>query len=303
MRGLQFRKRSYEIAIGCAAPVQGTLAPPGRLNSYMRVLSRRVPAAVLAAALLGSAGCELMVAGRPRFSASDTWERTYDLGDSPSVSIANTNGAVTVEGHDGTRVEVRAERTVKAGSEEGARQLLSATTIAEEVDGTSLSLTTTRPSSFSIGQQAEVRYDVRVPRNASLTLRTTNGSLTIEAVRGVVDLETVNGRVRGSALGQVRRAETVNGSVDLTLDRVPAEGARFETVNGSVELTFPAGLAANLTVRTVNGRISVDGFTDVDEDEDRRRRFDGRLNGGGPSLSIETVNGSVTVRGRSTPTT
>src|SRR5690606_35415893 len=128
-------------------------------------------------------------------------------------------------------------------------------------------------------------------------------ALTIEQVRGVIDLETVNGRVRGAGLGQVRRAETVNGSVDLTLDRVPADGARFEPVNGSVDLAFPADVAADMTVRTVNGSISVDGFAEVDESERRRRRFDARLNGGGPSVRIETVNGSVAVRGgRPAPT-
>ena len=238
-----------------------------------------------------------MVAG-PRARASDVWEKTYDLGDTPRLSISNTNGSVTVQTHDTARITVRAERTVQAVTDEGARELLAATTITENVQGSSVSLTTRRPSSFGMGQQAEVRYEVRVPRGASVALRTTNGALSLDGVQGVVELETVNGRVRGTGLGHVQRAETVNGSIDLSLDLVPRQGATIETVNGSVELTIPAATAATLSVRTVNGAISVNGFTQVDERERRRRRYDGDLNGGGPDLRVETVNGSVTLRGQ-----
>ena len=260
------------------------------------VLPRRAVSA-LAFPLLLSCGCEMMVAG-PRAKASDVWERTYDLGDAPRLAISNTNGSVTVQTHDAATITVRAERTVQAVTEEGARELLASSTITEDVQGSSVSLTTRRPPSFGMGQQAEVRYDVRVPRGASIAVRTTNGALSVEGVQGVVELETVNGRVRGSALGQVQRAETVNGSIDLSLDRIAPKGSTIETVNGSVELSVPAAVAATLSVRTVNGGISVDGVTRVEEGERQRRRYEGELNGGGPDLRVETVNGRVTIRGQ-----
>lgn len=257
----------------------------------------RVSVSALTIPLLLSGGCELMVAG-PRAKASDVWEKTYDLGETPRLSISNTNGSVTVRTHDAPRITVRAERTVQAVTDEGARELLAATTINEEVQGASVSLTTRRPPSFGMGQQAEVRYEVSVPRGASVALRTTNGALSLEGVQGTVELETVNGRVRGTRLGHVQSAETVNGSIDLSFDQVPGKGATLETVNGSVELTIPAAAAATLSVRTVNGSISVNGFGRVNERERGRRRYDGDLNGGGPDLRVETVNGSVTIRGQ-----
>lgn len=263
----------------------------------MRPVASWLPTFALPCLLLVTSGCELMVAG-PRVSAEDVWERTYALGPTPSVAIANTNGAVVVEVHEAPRVDVRAERRVQAVTEQGAQELLAATTIAEDVSEHAVSLTTKRPSSFSMGQQAEVRYTVRVPHGTSLALKTTNGTLTLTGVQGVIDLETVNGQVRGTGLGQVRRAETVNGSVKVALDRLPPSGALFETVNGSVEIAMPAGIAADVDVRTVNGSISVRNFDRVEEGERRRRRFDGRLNGGGPAIRVETVNGSVTLEGR-----
>lgn len=267
------------------------------MSSLRSRLPRSAAWPLLTVPLLLTGGCELMVAG-PRASASDVWERTYDVGETPALAISNTNGSVTVHVHDAPRIVVHAERTVKAVTEQGARDLLAATTIGEEVTATSVSLSTRRPSNFGMGQQAEVRYDVRVPRGTSLSLRTTNGALSIDGVQGVIELETVNGRVRGTGLGQVQRAETVNGSVELALDRVPQRGATFETVNGSVDITMPSSSPARVSVRTVNGSITVAGFTQLDEGERRRRRYEGTLNGGGPALRIETVNGSVSVRGQ-----
>lgn len=265
----------------------------------MSCLFRRSALPALGLPLLLSAGCDLMVAGHgSRAKASDVWERSYDLGETPTLSVSNTNGSVTVVAHDQPTIVVEAERTVQAVTEAGARELLAAVTINEEVSGSSVALTTRRPRAFSMGQHAQVRYDIKVPRGASLQLRTTNGALSLEGVQGVIDLETVNGRVRGTGLGKVQRAETVNGSMDLALEALPAEGATFETVNGSVELTLPAATAARVEVRTVNGSITVDGFDRADEPERRRRRYDGSVNGGGPPLRIETVNGSVSVRGR-----
>lgn len=254
-------------------------------------------ALLLTGAVGASAGCDLTVAGA-RVSAGDVWERTYELGETPTLTIANTNGSITVETHEAATIEVRAERTVRASTDAGAQELLEATTITEDVTGTSVSLTTRRPAAFSRGQRAEVRYSVRVPRGAAVSLRTTNGRLEVAGVQGQVDVESVNGRVQGTALGQVRRAETVNGSVELAFDGVPAGGSVVETVNGSVELRLPADTAADVNVRTVNGSIDVDGFTQVEERQRRRRSYEGRLNGGGPTLRVETVNGSVTVRAR-----
>src|SRR5690606_30258133 len=112
--------------------VAGNLRPCTPPQLDMRVLPFGSSAVALAACLVGSAGCEMIVAG-PRVEAGDVWERTYELGDTPSVDIANTNGAVTVEAYDGSTVEVHAERSVKAGSEDSAQRLLEATIIAEEV--------------------------------------------------------------------------------------------------------------------------------------------------------------------------
>ena len=148
-----------------------------------------------------------------------------------------------------------------------------------------------------MGQQLEVRYEVRVPPSIAVNLTTVNGKVELEGVTGAVALETVNGGVEARGVTALRTAETVNGSISLELAALSPQGARIETVNGSVGVKLPTTTSADVSVRTVNGGIAVDGFGKVDEAERRRRHFDGKLNGGGPTLRVETVNGGVTVRG------
>ena len=82
--------------------------------------------ALCASALLSfatlSAGCELMMA-RPRAQASDRWEKTYPVNAGASLEIENTNGAISVATHDAPSFAVVAHRTVRAGSEQDAREM------------------------------------------------------------------------------------------------------------------------------------------------------------------------------------
>ena len=61
---------------------------------------------------------------------------------------------------------------------------------------------------------------------------------------------------------------------------------------------LPSAAPANVSVRTVNGGITVDGFANVTGAERKRRHYEGKLNGGGPTLRVETVNGGVSVNAK-----
>ena len=243
-----------------------------------------------------SGGCELMIAG-PREQASDRWERTYEVGPTARLEIDNTNGGITVRPHAQPTIHVTAHRTARAVSEKGARELLQRLDLEDTASADLVRLATPRSQRLVMGQQVEVRYDVRVPATLALTLTTVNGQVDVEGVSGAVALETVNGSINGRNISSLRKAETVNGSVKLALGSLPPGGAKIETVNGGVSVALPGTEGADLSVRTVNGGIDVGGFEAVNQTERKRRHYEGRLNGGGPTLRVETVNGGVSVTG------
>ncbi len=78
---------------------------------------------------------------------------------------------------------------------------------------------------------------------------------------------------------------------------VAAGGIRAETVNGSVDVTLPSGASADVRATCVNGRVGVEGLK-IDGPEPTRRRVEGRLNGGGPKVVLETTNGRIQLTGK-----
>jgi hypothetical protein len=60
-----------------------------------------------------------------------------------------------------------------------------------------------------------------------------------------------------------------------------------------VSLTLPGDSAADITARCVNGGITINGLTLDIIGEQTRRKVEGKLNGGGTRVVLETTNGGV----------
>ena len=67
------------------------------------------------------------------------------------------------------------------------------------------------------------------------------------------------------------------------------------TVNGSITLTLPPDLNTDVKATTVNGDISSD-FPMTISGRVSRRKVEGTIGGGGRLLSLDSVNGSITLK-------
>jgi hypothetical protein len=63
-----------------------------------------------------------------------------------------------------------------------------------------------------------------------------------------------------------------------------------------VDLSVPAAAKADLSAECRNGAVTVEGLTIEPSGEQSRRSVNGRLNGGGPPIDIETTNGAIRIR-------
>ena len=121
-----------------------------------------------------------------------------------------------------------------------------------------------------------------------------NAAIRAEDLTSNVRARTVNGSVRLSTSGGAS-ATTVNGSIRASFGETSWDGeAAFETVNGSIRVQVPAQLNADLEIRTANGRITTDDLP-IATTRMTRRRVEGTLGEGGPSLRLKTVNGNITL--------
>jgi DUF4097 and DUF4098 domain-containing protein YvlB len=260
-------------------------------------VSRLAVCALLVPLACAVAACDMSL-GNLAGRAVDEWTRTYPLSPGGEVHIGNTNGRIEVEAGDGTSVEIKAERIARAATDEGARELLPRITIKEEVSPDRVSVETERMSGIMIGANYEVRYHVRAPKTAAIDVSNTNGAVVIRGSGGKVAARTTNGSVTTRDLTGPVEARTTNGSVNVDMASIKGDRIALRTTNGSLTLHVPDDAKADVVATWTNGGISVSDVK-VDVSERSRRRFEGRINGGGAPIELQTTNGGIRIRGRS----
>jgi len=266
--------------------------------------SQRLIGVALVFVLSGAVGaCDISVDGSGLSfdmgsgRAQDEWSRTYPLTAGAQLEIININGRITAEGSEGSSVEVRAERTVKASDDDAARGLLRQLEMREEI-GVGRVRIEVRAPRVSGWRGHQVQWTVKVPRGVNVWLQTVNGGVRLTGLEGEVIAKSTNGGVSGKALkATALQAEVTNGGVDIELANAPVSGTfSLESVNGGVNLALPDTSRANISARCTNGGISVSDLDVTIEGEQSRRRLEGLLNGGGARVSLETTNGGVRLK-------
>jgi DUF4097 and DUF4098 domain-containing protein YvlB len=214
------------------------------------------------------------------------------------VHIGNTNGRIDVLGADGSDVEIRAERIARAATDAGARELLARIGIREAITPERVSIETERMGGILIGVSFEVRYHVRAPKNAAIDVQNTNGAISLSGLGGKVFARTTNGAVTARELTGGVEARSTNGSVNVELASLGAERVAMQTTNGGLTLTLPEAAKADVAASWTNGGINVSPELKIAVTEQSRRRFQGRMNGGGTPIELQTTNGGIRVRAR-----
>ena len=253
------------------------------------------PALVLV--LVSSAACEIDFV--PRAEAREEWKKTYTVEAGAELSIENGNGTITVRPGTGSGIEIVATRIAKAGSEESAKKLLAETAIQDSASGSRVSLSSRASRVNWGGTQYQVNYEVRAPAGISLNLAATNGTIDVSDWKGRVEMSATNGVLDARGLSGEVQAETTNGKIDIGLAALHERGVKIETTNGRVVVELPKDAKGRVIAHVTNGAISVDGLNAEASPSNSRRRYEGTLNGGGnATISIDTTNGAITVRGR-----
>ncbi len=228
-----------------------------------------------------------------------------------SVEVDNIHGSIHVTGVEGGEVRLVVNRratapdqsTLEAARREVRLDISSAGgAVRLYVDGPF------RKRSWSIDYTVRYDFELEVPRDADLKLRTVNeGGIVVTGVRGRFDVSHVNGPVEMKGLRGSGAVRTVNGGIKLAFEGEPREPLQVKTVNGQIAASFPRSLNAGLSFKTLNGDV----YTDFEfqpanqpmEGEQRdgkwiyRKRHQAavKVGAGGPGHQFETVNGNIRI--------
>ena len=230
------------------------------------------------------------------------WTGVVERGD--AVEILTVNGDVRARPASGDRVEVVARKEGRRGDPSDVR-----IEVVEHAGGVTLCAVYPTPAGETPNACApgdgarlkvrqndvQVSFEVRVPRGVTLDVETVNGDVEALDLDGDARVESVNGDVEVLTSG-FAEARTVNGSVRASVGAPAfADGVEFSTVNGSIELDLPDDIDADLHASWVNGGLDTDLPFHV-QGVVSKRSARGTLGDGGPTLRLETVNGSIRIR-------
>jgi len=238
----------------------------------------------------------LLVSGSLFASVTEEETFTFELDHGGRFSLANVNGSVTVTGTRGNQVEIVATKKADKQSDLDNIEIEISNSSDEVIVETEIGKSN---SWFSFGNNSgSVRYEVTVPADSLLdSIDTVNGDVFISGVSGKVVAESVNGDLEIQDLVDDANLSTVNGNIDAEFKKLEGrQDVKAETVNGSVEVTLPADADVKVSADTLNGSINARDFNLATDKGFVGSDLNGEIGDGSARLNIDTVNGSVKIR-------
>ena len=226
------------------------------------------------------------------------------------LKVESHNGSVIINGYGGQTVKVKMIKYIKKvdkdKTKDGMRLVSSGgfNVEAEEYNNT--------VKVENDGWNNRVDFIIQVPKNFDIKAETyNNGELVVTDVEGEVDVENYNGPIKLEGISGVASASTYNGSIVVVFTKItPDKPMEFNTYNGKIDLTVPATSKFTAKMKT-----SKEIYTDFEnltmqQSEPEKKSGDGgrgysikyenwiqgKLNGGGADVSMETRNGDIYIR-------
>ncbi len=269
----------------------------------------------------------LMIAALAPFvtlHASERTEKTEKVfqvaGSGRRLQIDNIFGSVEVTGGAGSEIRASIVKTIRYDSDEMLARAQQDVRLEMTQDGNAVRLHVAYPNDdcpcngggrhWHGDRDYQVRYDFRVetPPGTELKLGTVDGDMSVRNTSGDFDVNNVNGGIEMADIAGSGSAHTVNGKVKASFAKNPAGNASFKSINGEIAITFQPGLSADVRLKTMNGEAWTDFDTtalpaEVAATEHSGARFvfrrdrstSVRIGSGGPSITLDTLNGNIYV--------
>ncbi|MGA9057739.1 MAG: DUF4097 family beta strand repeat-containing protein [Terriglobia bacterium] len=244
---------------------------------------------------------------------AEEWSKTFELNGKADLRVETNDASVQVEAWEGKEIQARVVS-------EGVRIGLWGSSDTHQVrvrdfqSGNRVELEVRIPSTnWVIGVNTRsARIELKVPREASLDIHSGDGDLSVHGLKGEINLSTQDGKIEADSLEGALHATTGDGNmrvqgrfdslnlrtgdgriyVQISQGSQMVSGWSVRSGDGNVELSLPEGFSADLDVHTGDGRITSDLPITVSGSLDHSS-LRGKLNGGGPTLSVQTGDGSV----------
>jgi hypothetical protein len=210
-----------------------------------------------------------------------------------TLKVDTSNGSIAVTGGSRRDIGIQAKVMAQAETLTEARSIVADVKIT--TDGGQIQADGPR----MVGRRGWwVSYRIETPTRQNVDLGSSNGSVTLTGLDGVLRAGTSNGSVHATDLSGDVKVTTSNGSLQISLNGSTWVGAGLEatTSNGSLRVDMPRDYSAHLVAHTGNGGLSID--RPVTMQGRIGREIDTTIGRGGPTVRFHTNNGSLVIRDR-----
>lgn len=272
----------------------------------------RLPAAgatlATCAVMLAAAGtgCDL-----PLYRATETISEVLSTGEAPQIIVETFNGSIDVSNGQSDEVVVEVTKHAAGADQAAAEANLEQIDVSITGDAHEVRVLVKRIGKARGNQGGSVV--LAAPPGSSLILKSSNGYIVSEGMRGGLQAKTSNAKIDVvDATGQINIA-TSNGPILIEAEealvdaRTSNAGLRLRgsltdgdhkltTSNGPVAATLPADSSFRFQASTSNGSIDCD--FDFQETDSKKRRRKAGVVGDSPrfTLDVSTSNSSVDIR-------
>jgi len=185
----------------------------------------------------------LLSPAAPTRAAGQRFEKHFSVKSRPVVAMQNiANGRIDVKSWKNAEVVI-------AGTQASNKISVETEQVGDRVD-----VTTTVLDNTAQATDLEANFQITVPEETELQLRTQTGLIYVEQVMGDMTLQSVAGEVHLKEVSGYIVVRTTNGSLVCTQC---AGKLDFNSVSGSAQLLQPA--LTNVNVFTTSGNILFDG--------------------------------------------
>lgn len=154
-------------------------------------------------------------------------------------------------------------------------------------------------------------YKFLIPDKVSLNIQDIHAEVNtvynIENFKGEIEVNALNSQVKMKNIFGPVVANATNGNVEIIFTNMtPEKPNSILSVNGYVDVTIPGTVGADLELHTVNGEAYTDWEIDIDKEASAALpmgvptmnmfNLEGKINGGGIPISIQSVNGDIYLR-------
>lgn len=202
--------------------------------------------------------------------ATEPFNRSFPVGKAATLMLSNVGGNIQVSSGADGRIEVDALKHAWAPNAGQAKQRLADATIETYATANRVELRIEQGQRRD-GRGIDVEFNVKVPSDTAVDLRTVAGDIRVANIKGEVRVQSINGNLSLEGTARVAAVKTVSGGI--TLNNAGAEAQlSLSTING--DLLIQTLNTRELDINTVNGDVRISGWSG---DRAQIRTLDGDL--------------------------